>query len=81
LSAYLPLHLANRARTLQVHVNGVAFPLVAVPADSEWIEANLLITKDLANRPAEIRLEVDRTVRLPGDETEYGLAFGKIGFR
>jgi hypothetical protein len=81
LSAFLPLNLANRPRILQVRLNGVALPPVQVPADSEWIEANLLITKDLVNRPAEIRLEVDRTIRLPGDDTEYGLAFGKIGFR
>lgn len=81
VSAYLPLNLQGRARQLHISLNGVALPTVQVPPDSEWIEANLLISKDLVGKPAEIRLRVDRTVRLPGDETEYGLAFGKLGFR
>jgi hypothetical protein len=81
VSAFLPLNLKNRATELRIWLNGMALPTVEIPEDSESVEGNLLITEGLQDKTVEIRLEVDRTVRLPGDETEYGLAFGKVGFR
>lgn len=81
LSAYLPLGLKGRPQRIQVSLNGRALGAFDLPAQEEWIELNINIPSDLTGTPAKVGLQLDRSVRLPGDPTDYGLAFGKIGFR
>lgn len=81
LSAYLPQGLTQRPTSLTVHLNGVLLGVLRISPDDQEIDYNTLIPKNLIGANAEVVLEVDQPIRLPGDQTEYGLAFGKIGLR
>jgi len=83
VSGYCPeSFLAANPRLLTVRINGIKLDSVRITPQNPAFEFAFPLPDQLVGAASMLlELEVDRTSSIPGDEREFGLAFGRFAIR
>ena len=83
LKGYCPAtHVREQPLRLTVSTEGISLGTVLITPDNNSFEFEFPLPESLVGRPEiKVHMEVDRTLRPPGDARDLGLSFGRVGLK